>query len=171
MQSNLRSLTVTSRPRFGRVVAMTAIALGLTFSSAAQAAACAAASEESTLQVRVLQTQLVVAALTCNQRADYNAFVTRFQPQLSAQGKLLKAFFERKYGGGSAKAMNGFVTRIANESSRRGMMKRGLFCHEAAVIHGASKSIGPAGLPAFAQSLRFTSLHGIIPCPTKVAAK
>jgi len=171
VQSGSRSVAIAGWPRLGRVVAMTAIALGMALPSAAQAASCAAANEESALQVRVLQTELMVAALTCNQRTDYNAFITRFQPQLSVQGKLMQAFFDRKYGSGSAKAMNGFVTRIANESSRRGMMKRGLFCHEATVIHSASKSVDPAGLPAFAQSLAFTSLHGVTPCPTKIAAK
>ena len=121
--------------------------------------------------MRILQTELMVAALTCNQRTDYNAFINRFQPQLSAQGKLLQAFFQRKHGSGSAKALNGFVTRVANESSRRGMLKRGLFCHQTAKIHAASKSIEPAGLPAFAQSQQFTSMHGVVLCPTKVAAK
>jgi len=147
------------------------VGLALTLPTLANAAPCVAPNELAPLQVRMLQTELMVAALTCNQRTDYNSFITHFQPQLSSQGKSLQSFFKQKYGAGSAKALNGFVTRIANESSRRGMLKRGQFCHNAADIHTNSKKIAPTDLPAFAQTQQFTSLHGLTPCPTKIAAK
>jgi hypothetical protein len=171
VQSDSHGLARASKPKSRRRLAAAVVGLCLLVPTASQAAFCAASNEQAPLQVRILQTELMVAALTCNQRTDYNAFINRFQPQLSAQGKLLQAFFQRKHGSGSAKALNGFVTRIANESSRRGMLKRGLFCHQTAKIHAASKSVEPAGLLAFAQSQQFTSMHGIIPCPTKVASK
>ena len=152
-------------------LAAAVIGLALTLPAFANAAPCVASDELPPLQVRMLQTELMVAALTCNQRTDYNSFITRFQPQLSSQGKSLQSFFKQKYGSGSAKALNGFVTRIANESSRRGMVQRGQFCRNAAGIHTESKKIAPTGLPAFAQTQQFASLHGITPCPVKVAAK
>ncbi len=152
-------------------LAAAAVSLALLVPNIANAAPCAAPVDLPPIQVRMLQTELMVAALTCNQRTDYNSFVNRFQPQLSAQGKYLQSFFRQKYGSGSAKALNGFVTRIANESSRRGMVERGQFCRNAESIHGAAKKIDQAGLPAFAQTLQFASLHGISPCTTKVAAK
>lgn len=171
VQSVSHNLPFTGRfPRRGKLAAAV-IGFSLTFSSFANAAPCVATSELAPLQVRMLQTELMVAALTCNQRTDYNSFITRFQPQLSTQGKSLQSFFKQKYGSNSAKALNGFVTRIANESSRRGMLKRGQFCRDTATIHTNSKEVTPGGLPDFAKSQRFTSLHGITPCPVKVAAK
>lgn len=136
----------------------------------ANAAPCAAPADEASLRVRMMQTELMVAALTCNQRTDYNSFVTRFQPQLTMQGKHLQSFFKQKYGSGSSRALNGFVTRIANESSRRGMQKRGEFCRAAAAIHASTQKITPADLPAYAGSLQFSGWHGVSICPTKVAA-
>ncbi|MEQ1889045.1 MAG: hypothetical protein ABL951_07675 [Alphaproteobacteria bacterium] len=145
------------------------LGLALLIPGFSQAAPCAVPVDQTSLQVRMLQTELMVAALTCNQRVDYNAFVTRFQPQLSAQGKQLQSFFKQKYGSSSAKSLNGFITRIANESSRRGMQKRGEFCRSAAGIYAASKKIDPKHLPNYAETLQFTSWHGISSCPTKVA--
>jgi len=146
------------------------ICVSLIAGTGAQAAPCAASVDTASLQVRMLQTELMVAALTCNQRTDYNAFVTRFQPELALQGKHLQAFFKQKHGSGAAKALNGFITRIANESSRRGMQKRGEFCRNAASIHAASKTMQPASLVSYAQSQHFANLHGISACPTKVAS-
>ncbi|MFZ5836541.1 MAG: hypothetical protein ACOY2B_14330 [Pseudomonadota bacterium] len=146
-----------------------ALSLALIAATPSSAAPCAAAVDRTSLNVRMLQTELMVAALTCNQRPEYNAFVTRFKPELSKQGKHLQSFFKQQHGSGSAKALNGFVTRIANESSRRGMQKRGEFCRNAASIYQASKAMEPAGLPHYAATLQLASLHGIPACPTKVA--
>ena len=171
MQSVSRNPAFVGQSSLRGKLAAAVIGLALTLPAFANAAPCVAADELPPLQVRMLQTELMVAALTCNQRTDYNSFITRFQPQLSSQGKSLQSFFKQKYGSGSAKALNGFVTRIANESSRRGMLKRGQFCRNSAAIHTDSKKIAPTSLPAFAQTQQFASLHGITPCPIKVAAK
>lgn len=146
------------------------VCVSLIAGTGAQAAPCATSVDTASLQVRMLQTELMVAALTCNQRTDYNAFVTRFQPELALQGKHLQAFFKQKHGSGAAKALNGFITRIANESSRRGMLKRGEFCRNAASIHAASKTMQPASLVSYAGTQPFANLHGVGACPTRVAA-
>lgn len=119
----------------------------------------------------MLQTELMVAALTCNQRPEYNAFITRFQPQLTAQGKHLQSFFKQSYNVGATKKLNDFVTRIANESARRGMVKRGAFCRGAERIHADSKLLSPAELPALASLQNFSEFHGVAPCATRVAQK
>lgn len=171
MQSVSRLAGFTGKSFYRSRIAAAVLGLALTLPNLAYAAPCAAPADLGSIQVRMLQTELMVAALTCNQRSDYNSFVTRFQPELSVQGKSLQSFFKQKYGAGSAKALNGFITRIANESSRRGMVQRGQFCRNAAGIHSASKKIAPTGLPAYAQTLQLASLHGITTCPVKVAAK
>lgn len=155
----------------GRIFAAIITSIALVIPGLAQAAPCAKQADQTALQVRMLQTELMVAALTCNQRTDYNSFVTRFKPQLSAQGKHLQVFFKTQYGAASSKALNGFITKIANESSRRGMMKRGAFCRNATRIHADSVKIKPASLTVLAETQPFAGLHGISACPTKVAAQ
>lgn len=170
MQNHLRHGDHVTKFARRTKIAAGLISLALIVPTLAQGAPCAASVDQISLQVRMLQTELMVAALTCNQRTDYNAFVTRFQPELALQGKHLQAFFKQKHGSGAAKALNGFITRIANESSRRGMQKRGEFCRNAASIHAASKTMQPASLVSYAQSQHFANLHGISACPTKVAS-
>ena len=139
--------------------------------TSALAAPCATSADQTALQVRMLQTELMVGALTCNQRTDYNQFVTRFQPQLTKQGKQLQAFFKNSHGARGTTELNDFVTRIANESARRGMVKRGAFCRGTDRIHANARSLAAAELPQFAGLQDFSGQHGILPCQTKVAQK
>lgn len=175
MQNHLRhrdhAAKSTRRSKIAaRLLSLALIVPALIMPTMAQAAPCASTVDQTSLQVRMLQTELMVAALTCNQRLDYNAFITRFQPELTLHGKHLVSFFKQKHGAGSAKALNGFITRIANESSRRGMQKRGEFCRNAASIHASSKNIQSTGLAHYAKAQPFANLHGVKACPTKVAA-
>lgn len=147
------------------------ICLALAVPGTAFAAPCAARADQTALQVRMLQTELMVGALTCNQRTDYNAFVNRFQPQLASQGKHLQAFFKQGHGAKATRELNDFVTRIANESARRGMVKRGAFCRGTDRIHADAKTLAAAELPRFASQQEFSQMHGITPCLTKVAQK
>jgi len=142
--------------------------LSLAIPGTALAAPCAALPDQAALQVRMLQTELMVGALTCNQRAGYNAFVARHQPQLAKHGKQLQGFFTRAY---SKRELNNFITRIANQSAHRGMVQRGDFCRNTGRLHTAALSIEPAQLPVLASSQPFSDLHGITPCSTQVAQK
>src|SRR5690349_5451346 len=56
---------------------------------------CANRTELEAIQIRHLQSRLMVAALSCNQQKAYNDFVTAFQPELTAHGTQLVAYFNR----------------------------------------------------------------------------
>ena len=85
--------------------------------TAVQAAPCAGtgaarpSQADISIEVRRLQTNLMVAALTCNARADYNAFV---------------------FGKAGDSKLNAFITRLANEASTRSNADRDGFCADAA---------------------------------------
>ena len=49
----------------------------------AEASLCAGEADRVVLDTRVLQTDLMVAALRCNEKARYAAFVERFSPPLA----------------------------------------------------------------------------------------
>ena len=56
------------------------------------------ATNDSAVQTRKLQTELMVSALYCGQQARYNAFVRRFESELVVSGQKLKALFVSRHG-------------------------------------------------------------------------
>ncbi len=95
------------------------IAAGLFVASPAGAFEDATPAERSALNVRLLQSDMMVAALSCQLRDDYNAMVRRFGPELARHGSDLRGLFARTYGSGGEAELNKYVTRLANESSAR----------------------------------------------------
>lgn len=88
------------------------------------------AQEKEAIAFRHLQTELMVAALSCGRqdyRAKYNAFVVRYRPALRRNGRTLRAIFDRNYGKSGRRRLDAYVTRLANEASVRSM-ERNDFC-------------------------------------------
>src|SRR3546814_1871604 len=105
-----------------------ALLVGGAGAAPALAAKCASVADRSALETRMLQTELVVAALSCNERTRYNAFVNKFKGELGDRGKALKAFFNRAHGKDATRRLNAFVTELANEASQRTIAYQGDFC-------------------------------------------
>jgi len=99
----------------------------------AQAEGCAEHEARQALELRVLQSEMMVAALTCGQRQSYNAFVTTFKPYLKAQGANLRAFFTEQFGLITGpKHLNRMVTRLANTASQQSLVvPKQTFCERA----------------------------------------
>jgi len=127
---------------------------------------CAQQHEQHALNASVLRAELMVAALYCGVHTDYNAFVTRYQSSLTEQGHLLRAFFRRQYGRAGEQHMNSFVTRLANEESRRSTAQRARFCREAAALFDGLLGEGPFYLQALLDSPELAQRHGIAKCET-----
>lgn len=144
----------------GRVAAL--VLLGLVLAGTARASVCAMPRERSALEARVLQTQLMVAALACNQRRRYNAFVERFRADLVVNGKAVRAYFQRAYGAAAEPEVNRFMTRIANQASARSLVDG--FCAEAATLFDRLEEPTVAGLAAVAADQPFVDTHGIAAC-------
>lgn len=106
--------------------------------AAADAASCAKAAKPSagdlSLAVRKLQTRLMVAALTCGARNEYNSFVSRYQPELVRHGRAMQRHFRKTYGAASTKHLNRYVTELANEASARSIADRANFCADSDVL-------------------------------------
>lgn len=105
------------------------------------------AAEKEAMAFRHLQTELMVAALSCGRkeyRNKYNTFVIRYRPALRRNGRILKTIFKRNYGGGSKRQLDRYVTELANDVSVVSM-KRADFCQVAgskfdAVLRASSKA-------------------------------
>ncbi len=108
--NNLSRASTVVAPACRRLIATALIAL-VALSTPVHAATCVKSDQATAFSLRHLQSRLMVAALSCNQRDAYNAFVTRFQPELSDGGRALIAYFDRR---GGAKALNAYITELAN---------------------------------------------------------
>jgi hypothetical protein len=89
--------------------------------------------EREAVSFRLLQTELMVAALSCGRedyRSQYNTFVLRFRPALRTNGRALRAIFKRTYGRRGKRRLDAYVTRLANEASVRSM-QNDAFCESA----------------------------------------
>lgn len=108
-----------------------AVVLVTGFAGAANAVVCADAAEKESFGVRSLQTRLMVAALTCGARDQYNAFVTRYRPALAGHGRKMKNYFRRAYGPESGRRLDRYVTGLANRASMLSTLDRPAFCAQA----------------------------------------
>lgn len=126
-----------------------------------KAPACVKGADETALQMRVVQTDLMVAALSCSASDRYNAFVKGDQKTLMAAHTQLQAFFKKR--GGTA-ALNSFITRIANESSSRSIADIRKFCEQSGWMYDAILNPARVDLPTFVAPLLVAQLHGFTPC-------
>ncbi|MEQ8602231.1 MAG: hypothetical protein RIB45_02845 [Marivibrio sp.] len=115
--------------------AVAALAMGVGLVGAAQAA-CTQGIESGTLakSVRTLQSDLMVAALSCNERAMYNAFAVGYRSDLQQHGRALKSHFTNNYGGTGVKKLNAYVTELANDASIRHAQTGSAYCTAAASV-------------------------------------
>lgn len=145
-------------------VAMLACAAG-----GAVAASCAQPHEEVALEIRLLQTELMVGALSCGQRADYNRFARAFGDPLGRHGRILTRYFSRSHGVRGEVRLNRYITRLANEASlRRGADGVG-FCRRIAEQFGALRTLAAGDLPGFAASRQGAGAHGQAICAAVAA--
>lgn len=139
--------------------------LSATPAVAPAAEVCARSSDMPALQARVLQTDLMVAALTCDDRAQYNAFVTKHQAELVKRGHELKGFFTRSYGKRGQASLDSFVTRLANEASLVTMRARAAYCASANAVFSTLLDATPkGGMSAVAAHYPRAAMHGIRRC-------
>ena len=128
--------------------------IAVTCSSSVYAASCVAPRDRDSQTVRALQSRLMIAAFSCNARADYNRFVKRYQPHLAYHGNGLRKYFRKKHGRAHQRALNKFVTRLANGASQASINNRSRFCADSRAIFAelgsASRRRAPLTLQAVA---------------------
>lgn len=86
------------------------------------------------VKARVLQTELMVSALYCDESGRYNAFVRKFRPELTTYGKQLQKLFADAHGPRAQPKLDQFVTRVANAESQRHIDDRSASCEDSAEL-------------------------------------
>ena len=119
------------RTAFGLVVASVISVAGM---DVAKAIEPKTASEVAAVNARLLQTEMMVAALTCDLRPQYNRAVRAFERELVHHGQVLRTMFKRSYGGGAQRQLDKYITRLANDASARSNRNRVAFCRTAASL-------------------------------------
>jgi len=106
----------------------------------ASGAACYTSAETTAVEVRMLQSELMVAALACRDSnpelgmiSQYNDFVHRLSDKLVSHSKVLQAHFQKAFGAEGRRRLEAFVTALANDASKRSMASAG-YCQNAATL-------------------------------------
>ncbi len=134
-----------------------ALCCGLAAFVATEAAAqpaCLRADERAALEVRAFQTDLMVAALSCNFQSTYNKFMVRFGPEIDHHTRTMHRFFNRTYGAGGTNQATRYFTRFANRSALTSVANIDKFCDESAATLQAVLVVAPKAIATFAGKQR-----------------
>ncbi len=108
---------------------------------------CMTKAETTAEQARGLQAALMVAALKCVHKPSlklhesYNAFIGRYNPELTDHSTVMQAYFKRGYGAGYKDALNKYMTSLANYFSLNTFGNKA-FCEDIAAVATAILSKG-----------------------------
>lgn len=138
------------------------------------APACADARTISAAQLRIIQTELMVAGLSCrgieqfSQRANtkrYNDFVTSYRPTLMDDAhKVLARYFR------SEPRLNDYLTRLANDASQRSLANIGSFCDQASKIYDEVLAPAKVDLASYSAGQPFAGSYGLPVCASAAQA-
>jgi hypothetical protein len=115
----------------------------------ALAQSCLQPAEQTSFQVRGLQSQLMVAAITCGKENEYNAFVRKYQRDLHNAYLGIQSHYRRTLGAGPGqRELDNYITQLANAQSQDGIRAGSHFCSLATPLF--SLAMQPADLNSLA---------------------
>lgn len=130
--------------------------------------ACYTASEVRASQLRQLQTELMVATLSCTGypqlglRDRYNAFVSKYGGNLTATARTLRAHFQRVHGREHTKRFDAYITSLANQASLRSFDEP-TYCQTMAQMFDALSGVEPREIEDFA-AREVKAAEATMPC-------
>ncbi len=152
-----------------RRIILAATALCVLAAPAASLAECLSKDERSALQIRALQTELMVVALSCRSVvredviSEYNAFARKHEQKLAASGKTLVGYFQRFYGSQSRPRHDAFITALANDLSRQSMISPD-FCETSVTLLGDASRLERRELESYSAKRMRVDLLGVSDC-------
>jgi hypothetical protein len=139
---------MTTHRRFG---GFAAVALVIAASVGVAEAGCLLPREREAQEIYALRMAAMVGAQSCNMLDRYNAFATKFNSELTTEGRTLKSYFIKSYGRGGENALDQFTTRMYNETVVRGDAREH-FCAETGVLFDTLMGLNSDKLAPFAQA-------------------
>jgi len=110
----------------------------LAVATPAMAQTCIRPAEKAAFDVRSLQSQLMVAALLCQQDEQYNSFVRQYQGQLSGAWEGMSGYYRRANGNTGVRVRDNFVTELANVQQMDSGRQGSNFCRNVAPLFTAA---------------------------------
>lgn len=148
------------------LVCASAILVGV---GAMAAPRCAKPEEVTAIQAAMIQQELMVAALTCNEVEHFNAFQTSYGPELRISDAHLEKMFRRLYGNARGEAQyHAFKTRLANHSSMRSIRDNVGYCRDARAAFDAALAPSKPSLEAFVSSVQVVEESPVNSCQLRV---
>ena len=123
---------------------------GIAIAGPALADGCLRPEERSALDVRALQSYLMVSALQCRQAEPYNQFMRRFGGDLANANRTAAVHFTRTYGGQGRTRQDSFNTTLANEHSEDAIRSGSFFCTDATALFAQALATPSSDLAKFA---------------------
>ncbi|NKB48921.1 MAG: hypothetical protein GKS02_06100 [Alphaproteobacteria bacterium] len=110
-------------------------------------------AEAAAVNARLLQTEMMVAALACDLRPSYNRAMRTFQTELVGHGKVLRSVFRRNHGASAQRHLDKYITALANDASSRSNFDRISYCQTAATLFDDVLSSPSAGFDQMTKKL------------------
>ncbi|HEY8612312.1 MAG TPA: hypothetical protein VIL69_13595 [Roseomonas sp.] len=146
--------------------------VALAAATPALAQTCVQPAEKAAFDVRALQSQLMVAALSCQQDEQYNTFVRQYNSELGGAYRGINAHYRRTAGARGQSSLDGYITQLANAHSQDGIRQGSNFCRNVAPLFTAAlaapKSVD--ALAALAVQNNLSNPHGRPECSTATPA-
>jgi len=137
---------------------------------AAASSKCAKPDEVTAIQTAAVQQELMVAALTCNDVASFNAFQIGFGPELRTSDATLHGMFKRVFGARRGEdEFHAFKTRLANDSSIRSIHDNAGYCQEAGNAFAAALTPAKPTLAVFVSGVTVQEQSPVDSCQVRVA--
>jgi hypothetical protein len=133
---------------------------------------CVQETERAAFDVRALQSQLMVAALTCERQDDYNTFVQRHQQGLLSAYQGVTSHFRRLHGAVMGEQQRDqYVTELANAQSQEGIRQGLSFCRNMGPLFQGVLTLRDAGeIARFSASRNAPIFYPLAACAPPAAA-
>jgi hypothetical protein len=134
------------------------------------APACEFDADRMAFEIEGLKSQLMVTALACKTQDKYNAFMSRYQPDVARQEQALSLYFKRSYGKQYQKAYDEYITNLADIQEQDGLKAGTALCDnlpamfdEVMSLHDSSELRGYINSKLIAQPITFQTCAGAPP--------
>ncbi len=128
---------------------LVALACVVGLAAPALAETCLRPAEQAALNVRSLQSRLMVGAIACQQEAAFNAFVRRHQSDLGNAYRTAESHFRRTVGAQGQRRWNQVDTELAAMQSQEYAGLGGFFCTDTTAFF--QQTAGLSGAEALAR--------------------
>ncbi len=134
-----------------RVFSGLAVAGLLVAQQAAAQQMCPSPADQQTFELQALKSALMVLATSCHSDSEYNAFVNRYKPELTANEQTFDEYFRKRYGKQAQREHDAYITSLANAQSDVGMHLGSDFCpRDKALFTEVLALRGPSDLGPYA---------------------